>query len=64
SRVLGPVDPSVSRIQNLYIKQLILKIEVEASPAKAKELLEHASNEVLVDSRFRSVRISVDVDPV
>jgi len=63
SRVLGPVDPPVSRIQNLFIKQLILKIEIEASPAKAKELLEQASNDVLVDSRFRSVRISVDVDP-
>lgn len=64
SRVLGPIDPVVSRIQNLFIKQIILKIENEASPAKAKEMLQHASNELLTQSRFKSVRIGLDVDPV
>lgn len=63
-RVLGPIDPVVSRIQNLFIKQIILKIENEASPAKAKEMLQHASNELLTQSRFKSVRIGLDVDPV
>lgn len=64
SRVLGPIDPPVSRIQNLYIKQIILKIENEASPAKAKEILQHISNQILADSKFKSVRIGLDVDPM
>lgn len=64
SRVLGPIDPIVSRIQNLFIKQIILKIENEASPAKAKEMLQHASDELLTQSRFKAVRIGLDVDPV
>ncbi len=64
SRVLGPIDPVVSRIQNLFIKQIILKIENEASPAKAKEMLQHASDELLTQSRFKAVRIGLDVDPV
>ena len=63
-RVLGPIDPTVSRIQNLFIKQIILKIENEASPAKAKEILRQISNQILSDSNFKSVRISVDVDPM
>ncbi len=63
-RVLGPIDPVVSRIQNLFIKQIILKIENEASPAKAKEMLQHASDELLTQSRFKAVRIGLDVDPV
>lgn len=63
TRVLGPVDPPVSRIQNMFIKQLIIKIEIEASPSKAKELLEQASNDLLANSRFKAIRISIDVDP-
>ena len=42
----------------------ILKIENEASPAKAKEMLQHASDELLTQSRFKAVRIGLDVDPV
>ncbi|MEA4851244.1 MAG: primosomal protein N', partial [Paludibacter sp.] len=64
SRVLGPIDPVVSRIQNLFIKQIILKIENEASPTKAKEMLQHATDELLTQSRFKAVRIGLDVDPV
>jgi primosomal protein N' (replication factor Y) len=64
TRVLGPVDPPIGRIQNLFIKQLILKIESEASPAKAKELLENVTDSILTESKFKSVRIGIDVDPM
>jgi primosomal protein N' (replication factor Y) len=64
SRVLGPVDPPISRIQNLFIKQIILKIENDASALKAKELLQEISNNILSDQRFKSVKISLDVDPL
>ena len=63
-RVLGPVDPPVSRIQNLYLKQIILKIENEASVAKAKEILHESVNQLLADAKFKSVRVALDVDPV
>jgi primosomal protein N' (replication factor Y) len=63
-RLLGPVDPPIGRIQNLFIKQLILKIENEASPVKAKEILSNVSDSILQESRFKSVRISLDVDPM
>jgi len=64
SRILGPIDPAVSRIQNLFIKQIILKIETEASPTKAKEILQNISDQILADSKFKSVRIGLDVDPM
>ena len=64
SRVLGPIDPPVSRIQNLFIKQIILKFEAEASPAKAKEILQDISDQLLAEARFKSVRIGLDVDPM
>lgn len=64
SRVLGPIDPPVSRIQNLFIKQIILKFEAEASPAKAKEILQEISDQLLAEAKFKSVRIGLDVDPM
>ena len=62
-RVLGPVDPPVSRIMNYFIKQITLKIENEASPAKAKEILAHLIMQLQTDERFKALRISLDVYP-
>ena len=62
-RALGPQYPPVSRIQNNYIKQIILKIEREASYGKARELLKEILDEALSNEVYRSVRISIDVDP-
>ncbi len=64
TRVLGPIDPPVSRIQNLFLKQILLKIEYDASPAKAKDFLQQINNLILADHNFKSVKISVDVDPM
>lgn len=63
NRVLGPVVPAISRIQNLFIRQIVFKIENEASLEKAKEYLTTITNRVLSKSAFRSVRMSHDVDP-
>lgn len=63
-RVLGPNDPLVPRVQNFYIKQIMLKIELTASAAQAKELLRRAGNRLVAEEAFRSVRLSFDVDPM
>ena len=39
ARVLGPVDPVISKIRNYYHKNIMLKIESDASIKKAKEIL-------------------------
>jgi len=64
ARVLGPNVPSVSRIQNLYIKHILLKFEVEASPERAKELLRQITNQILAEPQFKAVWINLDVDPM
>lgn len=64
SRVLGPVEPAVSRIQNLYLRQVLLKIENTASPVKAKELLQEIIHNLVSESSYRRVIVSVDVDPM
>ena len=41
-RVLGPENPVISQVQSWYIKNILLKIEKEKAPGKAKELISQA----------------------
>ena len=64
-RVLGPEAPAVRRIQNLYIRQIVLKMENTASMSKVKQILRLIYENMLkVDSRMKSVFLYFDVDPV
>jgi len=63
TRVFGPQYPPVRKIQNTFIKQIILKIEREASYERAKELLGGVLHQTLEGEVYRSIRLSVDVDP-
>lgn len=64
NRVLGPNVPSISRIQNMYIKHILLKFEVEASTEKAKEILRQVTNQVQADPKFKALWVNLDVDPM
>ncbi|WP_321438881.1 primosomal protein N' [uncultured Bacteroides sp.] len=63
SRVLGPDNPPVSRIQSLFIKKIIVKIESNASMEKARRLLLQVQKEMIEDERFKSLIVYYDVDP-
>jgi primosomal protein N' (replication factor Y) len=63
SRVLGPQYPPVRKTHNTFRKQIILKIEREASYERARELLKEVLDRLSANVVFRSVRIYVDVDP-
>ena len=64
NRVLGPNIPVVSRIQNMYIKHILLKFEVEASAEKAKEILRQITNQIISEPKFKALWINLDVDPM
>ena len=63
-RILGPDLPPVARIQSLYIRKIVLKVENNASMAKVRELLYQAQDDMLKDERFKSVTVYYDVDPM
>lgn len=63
-RVLGPTKPMVSRIQSLYIRKILLKIENQASPAKVREIIDQCHSYVLQNEKYKSVLIHYDVDPM
>ncbi len=62
-RVLGPEEPVISRVQAWYIKNILIKIEKDKPPSKAKQLLEEAIAGIITMKGASSLRISVDVDP-
>ncbi|MDD2960813.1 MAG: primosomal protein N' [Muribaculaceae bacterium] len=64
-RVLGPEAPMIARIQQLHIRQIVLKIENEASMLKVKKILRQVyENIIKVDSRMKSTILYYDVDPM
>ena len=64
ARVLGPDRPPVSRIQTLYIKKIVIKVERSASMAKVRAYLLQVQRSVIEDERFRSLLVYYDVDPM
>ena len=62
-RVLGPEFPVIARIQNYYLKEILLKIEHEAPQKKVKERLHELTDQFYSNPKYRSIRIIIDVDP-
>lgn len=63
-RVLGPEYPTVSRIRNQYLKNILLKFEKGIPLPKAKEEIRNAISKLNAQPDFKSVRVVVDVDPM
>lgn len=61
-RVLGPETPAISRIKNLYINQLMIKYERKISPAKLKTFITETVRKFKGESRYKTIRVILDVD--
>jgi hypothetical protein len=64
NRVLGPDKPPVARVQTLFIRKIVLKIETNAPMARARELLVQVQKEMVAEDRFKSLIVYYDVDPM
>lgn len=62
-RILGPESPLISQVQLWYIKTILIKIEKEKPPAKAKHLIIEAIERLEKEKGASSLRIAIDVDP-
>jgi primosomal protein N' (replication factor Y) (superfamily II helicase) len=62
-RVLGPEFPLISQVQLWYIKTILIKIEREKPPAKAKQLIIDAIERLEKEKGASSLKIAIDVDP-
>ncbi|MGM9796736.1 MAG: primosomal protein N' [Parabacteroides sp.] len=62
-RVLGPVTPPIHRIQTLFLRQIVIKIEIAAGIAPLRALLEEVQQSMQAMPAFRSLLLHYDVDP-
>ena len=62
TNVLGPEFPPVSRIRNLYHKNILIKIPEKQSLGKTKEAIRKIDNSFNAVKDFRSVRVVINVD--
>ena len=63
-RILGPDLPLVARIQTLFIKKIMVKVELQASMSKVRAYLRQVQRAIAEDERFRSLLVYYDVDPM
>lgn len=62
NKVLGPTKPVISRIQSLYIRNILLKVDNQASPQKVRDAI-HFYQQHLKKTESH-VSIYYDVDPL
>lgn len=63
-RILGPDKPPVARVQTLFIKKIVVKIEHNAPMARVRELLLGVQRAIGEEPDYRSVVVYYDVDPL
>ncbi|OFX85807.1 MAG: primosomal protein N' [Bacteroidetes bacterium GWF2_33_16] len=63
-RILGPQSPVIGRMHNLYIKNILIKVERQSSFNKAKVLLKAEIEKLNTHDNFKMVQITIDIDPI
>lgn len=64
-RVLGPESPGIARIKNMYIRQILLKVEREASTTEIRRLLNQIQAYMQQNiQEFARIVFYYDVDPM
>ncbi|MBN2173786.1 MAG: primosomal protein N' [Bacteroidales bacterium] len=63
-RILGPEYPIVSRIKNLYIKNIMVKLERDEKLNARKITIRETIKDFYTLARYKSIRVITDVDPM
>ena len=64
NNLLGPEYPVVSRVKNQYIKQILIKFDRNDNSMKIKELIKKEIESFKRNDEYKTVNISIDVDPI
>ena len=63
TQVLGPEFPSVARVKNKYRKHILIKIYQHQSLKHAKNLIKRSVQKFEQIAPYRSIRLSINIDP-
>ena len=61
--VSNPVYPPVTRVQTLFIRKIMLKMDFSVSVSDTRNVLEHVHSEMQKNPLFRRIILHYDVDP-
>ena len=62
-RVLGPDRPAVARVKTLFIRKVMLKLELGLQPQAVRQYILNTVNLMMQDDRYKSLLVYYDVDP-
>lgn len=63
NRIVGPQEPPVSRVQSMYIRKIMLKMEPGVSMKRVKDLLREQYVQLVAKPTSRGIVVYYDVDP-
>ena len=63
-RVLGPDKPAIARVKMLFIRRIIIKLEIGIDYKKVRGYLHHAQEQIIKNPRYGALQIYYDVDPL
>ena len=64
NNLLGPEYPVVSRVKNQYIKQILIKFDRNDNSNKIKEIIKSELESFKRSNDYKSVNVSIDIDPI
>lgn len=62
-RVLGPDKPAIARVKTMFIRKIVLKLELGIDLHKTHAVLYQARDGIMHQPCYKSVQICFDVDP-
>lgn len=60
--ILGPEEPTINRIKNLYLRNVMIKVPANASLLDTKKHIQRSLQSFENISQFKSVRVVINVD--
>jgi primosomal protein N' (replication factor Y) (superfamily II helicase) len=63
-KLLGPEKPYVPRINNYYLRQLLVKLDKRPESVALKASIISTVKDILTESEFKQIRLAIDVDPL
>lgn len=63
-RIIGPEYPMVARMRNLYLKEILLKLEKGYPTEKSRQDIHAVLDAFNSGKQYKAIRVVIDVDPV
>lgn len=64
NRLLGPEEPAIARVKNLYIRRILIKADRNTDAVKARIAIAEAIEFIRSAEGYKGVIVSADVDPM